>query len=380
MEWPQFKHLRQAYGFEDVAIVPGDVTINPDQTDISLAIGTEKLDIPIIAAGLDAVSSPRTAIAMHGMGGLAVMNLEGLQSRYSDVEPIFEEIASVSQAEATKLLQKLYAAPVKEEYIGDRVEEVKAGGARCAVSMTPARTKQIAPVAVEAGADIVVVQSTVTTARHISKSPRGLIISELIAAIRVPVMVGNAVTFAAALELMETGIAGLLVGVGPGAICTTREVVGVGVPQVTATMDCAAAREEYYRRTGRYVSIITDGGIRTGGDLCKAIASGADGIMLGTQLAQAEEAPGHGFSWGMATPHADLPRGTRVSAGTKGSLKQMLYGPATVSDGTQNFVGALRNCMGMVGAFTIKDMQRCEVILAPSIRTEGKYLQLSQGR
>ncbi len=378
MEWPQFKHLRRAYGFEEVAIVPGDVTINPDQTDIGLSIGPIELRVPVFAAALDAVSSPATAVAMHELGGTAVMNLEGVQTRYEDADPVLQEIASAPERKATEVLQKVYSAPVQQQFIGKRVQEVKAAGALCAVSMTPANTKRFAPAAVEAGADLVVVQSTVTTARHISYSPRGLIISELIDQIRVPVAVGNTVGFGAALELMETGISALLVGVGPGAICTTREVVGVGVPQVTATMDCASAREEYLRRSGRYVPIITDGGIRTGGDLCKAIASGADGVMLGTQLAQASEAPGRGYSWGMASPHMDLPRGTRVMAGTKAPLKQLLFGPSTVSDGTMNFIGALQNCMGMVGAVTIKDMQRAEVIVAPAIRTEGKYLQMTQ--
>ena len=378
MERPQFKQLRRAYGFDEVAIVPGDVTINPDQTDIHLTIGPHTFDIPILAAALDALSSPKTAIEMHKLGGLAVLNLEGLQARYENPDQILEEIATVPQDEATPLLQKVYSAPIQEEYLGQRIREVKKGGALCAVSVTPANTKKFAPMAVEAGADIVAVQSTVTTARHISKSLRGLIISELIEQIKVPVIVGNTVSFSSALELMETGIDALLVGVGPGAICTTREVVGVGVPQVTATLDCAAAREEYLRRTGRYVPIITDGGIRTGGELCKAIASGADGVMLGTHLAQAKEAPGRGFSWGMASAHMDLPRGTRVKVATHGSLRQILFGPATLSDGTQNFVGALRTCMGVCGAFTIADMQRCEVIIAPAIRTEGKYLQLTQ--
>ncbi len=378
MERPHFKQLRRAYGFDEVAIVPGDVTINPDQTDIHLTIGPHTFEVPIFAAALDALSSPKTAIEMHKLGGLAVMNLEGFQTRYDDPEEILDEIAAVPQDQATAVLQKIYAAPIKEEYLGKRVREVKKGGAVCAVSVTPANTKKFAPMAVEAGADIIVVQSTVTTARHVSKSLRGLIISELIEQIKVPVMVGNTVSFNAALELMETGIDAMLLGVGPGAICTSREVLGIGVPQVTATLDCAAAREEYLRRSGRYVPIITDGGIRTGGDLCKAIASGADGVMLGTHLAQATEAPGRGFSWGMASPHMDLPRGTRVKVGTRGSLKQILFGPSSVSDGTQNFVGALRTCMGTCGAFTIADMQRAELIVAPAIRTEGKYLQLTQ--
>ncbi|MCH7553259.1 MAG: GuaB3 family IMP dehydrogenase-related protein, partial [Chloroflexi bacterium] len=321
MERPQFKPLRRAYGFDEVSIVPGDVTINPDQTNTELQIGSITLKIPVIAAALDALASPKTAIRMTELGGMAVMNLEGIQTRYANPDEVLDRIASVQQGQATKMLQEVYSAPIQEQYIGQRVQEIKDGGGICAVSVTPANTKRFAPAAVEAGADIVVVQSTVTTARHISKSPRVLVISELIDQIKVPVMVGNAVSFSSALELMETGIDALLVGVGPGAICTTREVIGVGVPQVTATLDCAAAREEYYRRSGRYVPIVTDGGIRTGGDLCKAIASGADGVMLGSQLASADEAPGRGYSWGMASPHMDLPRGTRVNVGSRGSLE-----------------------------------------------------------
>ncbi|MCH7606623.1 MAG: IMP dehydrogenase, partial [Chloroflexi bacterium] len=256
------------------------------------------------------------------------------------------------------------------------IRKIKEGGARCAVSLTPASTKRYAPVAVDAGADVLFVQSTVTTARHVSKSTRGLIFSELLEMVNVPVVVGNCVTYEVALELMETGISGVLVGVGPGAACTTREVTAIGVPQVTATLDCAAAREEYHRRTGRYVPIITDGGIRTGGDLCKAFVCGADAVMIGTPLAQAEEAPGKGYNWGMANPHPELPRGTRIKVGTKGTLQQILYGPTSVTDGTQNLVGALRVAMGMCGAYTIRDLHKADMVVAPSIKTEGKFFQL----
>lgn len=380
MERPQFKPLRRAYGFDEVSIVPGDVTINPEQANTELCIGKHTLKVPVLAAALDALASPATAIAMTKLGGMAVMNLEGLQTRYENPDEVLEEISSVSSDAATRLLQKVYSTPIEERFIGQRVKDIKNGGGLVAVSVTPANTKQYAPAAVEAGADIVVVQSTVTTARHVSKSPRGLVISELIGQLGVPVMVGNAVSFSSALELMETGIDGLLVGVGPGAICTTREVIGVGVPQVTATLDVAAARQEFHRRTGKYVPIVTDGGIRTGGDLCKAIASGADGVMLGSQLAACDEAPGRGYSWGMASPHMDLPRGTRVQVGSKGSLEKILFGPSTTSDGTENYMGALRTCMGYCGAYTIQDLQQCEVVVAPAVRTEGKYLQLTQGR
>ncbi len=373
---PQFKELRRAYGFDEVAIVPGAVTINPDQTSTEFSIDGITLSTPVLASAMDAIVSPEFAVKMHEVGGLGVMNLEGVQTKYEKPQDVIDEIVQAPAEEVTALLQKVYAAPIREGLIGERVEEIKQSGAKCAVSVTPANTKRLAPVAAEAGADIIVVQSTVTTARHISKSARGLIFSELLEMVNVPVLVGNCVSYDVALELMETGINGILVGVGPGAACTTREVTGVGVPQVTATLDCAAAREEYYRRTGRYVPIITDGGIRTGGDLCKAFACGADAVMIGTPLAQAMEAPGKGYNWGMASPHPALPRGTRIKVGVKGTLRQILFGPTSRTDGTQNLMGALHACMGMVGAFTIRDMHRAEVVIAPSIKTEGKHYQL----
>ena len=375
---PQFKEIRRAFGFDEVAIVPGSVTINPDQTNVEFTLGEITFGIPMLASGMDAVVSPAFAMHLDRLGGLAVMNLEGVQTRYKDPEDVLLSIAEAPPDQVTSLLQKIYSAPIKEELIGARVEEVKKGGAKCAVSVTPANTKKLAPPAVEARADVLVVQSTVTTARHISKSYRGLIFSELMEAITVPVLVGNCVTYDVALELMETGIHGILVGLGPGAACTTREVVGVGVPQVTATLDCAAAREEYYNRSGRYVSVITDGGIRTGGDLCKAFACGADAVMLGTPMAQAVEAPGHGYNWGMANAHPALPRGMRINVGTKGTLEQILFGPTSVTDGTQNLVTALQVSMGMIGAFTIPDFQKAELVIAPSIKTEGKVFQFAQ--
>jgi IMP dehydrogenase len=326
---------------------------------------------------MDAVVSPAFASKFDKLGGLGVMNLEGVQTKYDDPDSILSEIAEAPEEDMTTLLQKVYSAPVKEDLIGKRVEETKAFGAKCAVSMTPAVTKSFAPVAVEAGADVLIVQSTVTTARHISKSAIGLKLTDVLEWVNVPVLVGNCVTYGVALELMETGIHGVLVGVGPGATCTTREVTGVGVPQVTATMDCAAARDEYLRRSGRYVPIITDGGIRTGGDLCKTLACRADAVMIGTPLAQSEEAPGQGYNWGMASPHPALPRGTRINVGVKGSLKKILRGPSTISDGTQNLLGALEVCMGMVGAFNIRDFHdKAEVVIAPAIKTEGKHHQL----
>ena len=373
-----FKELNRAYGFDEVAIVPGQVTINPELTSTKMTIGDFSFDIPVMASAMDGAVSPRFATLMHQMGGLGVLNAEGLYTRYEDPYAALEEIVSMPQEEVTEYLQQVYNQPLKEHLIGERVQEIKNSGSVCAVSFTPQNTKRMSPVAVEAGADIVVVQSTVTTARHMSRSYRGLIFSELIKTLKIPVVVGNCVTYDVAQELMETGIDGILVGVGPGAACTTREVVGVGVPQVTATLECAAAREDHFRRTGRYVTVITDGGLRTGGDVCKSIVSGADAVMLGTPIAQAEEAPGHGYNWGMANAHPELPRGTRIKVGTRGTLQQILFGPTSVTDGTQNLVGALRVAMGMCGAYTIRDMHKAEMVVAPSIKTEGKYFQMGE--
>ena len=374
-----FKELERVYGFDEVAIVPGQVTINPDLTSTKMTIGDRGFDIPFLASAMDGAVSPHFATLMHQMGGLGVLNAEGLYTRYEDPYSILEEIVSTPQEDVTQYLQQVYSEPIREELIGQRVQEIRATGAVCAVAFTPQNTKRMSPMAVEAGADIVFVQSTVTTARHMSRSYRGLVFSELVKALKVPVVVGNCVTYDVAQELMETGIDGVLVGVGPGAACTTREVVGVGVPQVSATMECAAAREDYYRRTGRYVTIITDGGFRTGGDICKAIVSGADAVMLGTPFAQAEEAPGHGFNWGMANANPELPRGTRIKVGTKGSLHQILFGPTSMTDGTQNFMGALRVAMGMCGAYTIRDLHKAEMVIAPAIKTEGKFFQYAGG-
>jgi IMP dehydrogenase len=371
-----FRELRRTFGFDEVAIVPGDVTINPDMTETGFSVDGVSLSIPVLASAMDAVVSPKFAARMHDYGGLGVMNLEGVQTRYRDAGEVLDRIVSAPREEVTGLLQKIYSAPIDERLMGERIEEIKEDGAACAVSVTPASTKRLAPAAAEAGADMVVVQSTVTTTRHISRSARGLRFPELLEMVNVPVIVGNCVSYDVAFELMETGIHGVLVGVGPGAACTTREVTGVGVPQVTATMDCAAAREEYHSRTGRYVPIIIDGGIRTGGDLCKALVAGADAAMLGTPLAQTAEAPGKGNNWGMAAPDPTLPRGTRIEMGVKGTLEQVLFGPTSVTDGSQNLIGALRVCMGMIGALNIRDMHSAEMIVAPAIKTEGKHFQL----
>jgi len=377
---PQSKQLRRAYGFDEVAIVPGEVTINPNQTNIDLKIEGFTFPIPIIASAMDAVSDVNFAILMSKLGGLAVLHLEGVQTRYEKPEEILAEITQAPEAEITPLLQKIYSQPIKENLIGERIGAIKRAGAVCAVSMAPADTKRLSLVANEAGADILVVQSTVTTAQHTSKSYRGLIFSELRKSVPMPVIVGNCVSYSACLELMRTGISGVLVGVGPGAACTTREVLGVGVPQITATMDCAAARDEYQRESGRYVPIITDGGFRKGGDLCKALAAGADAVMLGSILAQAKEAPGMGYHWGMSHPHPALPRGTRIKVGITGSLEQILFGPTSVTDGSQNLIGAVRTAMGVCGAFTIPEMHQAEMVVAPAITTEGKSWQLSRSQ
>jgi IMP dehydrogenase len=378
MDTPKFKQLQRSYGFDEVAIVPGDITVNPDQTNIDFKIENFTFSIPIIAASMDAVTDVNFAILMSKLGGLAVLNLEGVQTRYDNPEEILTEIAQATDAEVTPLLQKIYSQPIKENLIGERIQAIKKSGAVCAISVAPANTKRLAPITAEAGADIFVVQSTVTTARHISKSYRGLIFPELRKSIPMPIIVGNCVSYSACLEIMRTGISAVLVGVGPGAACTTREVLGIGVPQITATIDCAAARDEYFKESGRYVPIITDGGFRKGGDMCKAFAAGADAVMLGSVFAQVKEAPGLGYHWGMSHPHPALPRGTRIRVGTTSSLEQILFGPTSVTDGSQNFVGALRTALGTCGVLNIEEMHQVEMVIAPAITTEGKWWQLSQ--
>ena len=375
----KLRELRRTYGFDEVAISPGAITVNPEMVETDFSVGEVTISTPILGSAMDAVATPAFAGEMHKQGALSVMNLEGVQTRYEDPQNAIDEIASTPREEVTTVMQKIYSTPINENLVSTRVEEIKKTGSHCAVSITPAMTKRLGPIAVEAGADMLVVQSTVTTARHSSKSVKGLQFPELLEMVNVPVIVGNCVGYEVAMEIMETGIHGILVGVGPGAACTTREVTGVGIPQVTATMDCSQARDDYFEKTGKYIPVITDGGIRTGGELCKAIASGADAVMIGTPLAQSTEAPAKGFNWGMASPHPALPRGTRVEVGTKGSLQQLFFGPSSVSDGTQNLVGALKACMGMVGAMNIKEMHQAEVVVAPSIKTEGKHYQLGLG-
>ena len=378
MVHPKFKEMERTYGFDEVALVPGDITVNPDQTDTQFTVGDFEFSTPILASAMDAVVDPAFAIEFGRLGGLAVLNLEGVQTRYQNPEEVLQQIAQTPETEVTSLLQSLYSAPIKEELIAERVRAIKNGGVACAVSVTPANAKRLSPIAKEAGIDILVVQSTVTTAKHTSRSDRGLIFPELCRAMSLPVIVGNCCSYCAALELMRTGIDAVLVGVGPGAACTTREVIGVGVPQVTATSDCAAARETHLKEGGKYVSVVTDGGIRIGSDLCKAFAAGADAVMIGSPLAKATQAPGKGYHWGMSHPHPSLPRGTRVRVGTSAPLEQILFGPTSVTDGSQNLVGALHTSMGVCGARTIKEMHQARMIIAPAIKTEGKLLQATQ--
>lgn len=374
-----FKQLRRSYGFDEVAIVPGDFTVNPEQTNVEFHISNFTFTIPIIASAMDAVTDVGMVVAMSKLGGLAVLNLDGIQARYENPGEVLEKIAQSSDADVTTILQKVYTEPIKENLVGDRVRAVKNAGAVCAVSLIPANTKKLAPIVAEAGGDILVVQSTVTSARHVSKSYRGLIFSDMCQQIKMPIIVGNCVSYSACLELMRTGIAGVLVGVGPGAACTSREVLGLGVPQITATIDCAAARDDYFRESGKYVPIITDGGFRKGGDVCKVFAAGADAAMLGSNFAQTKEAPGRGYHWGMSHPHPALPRGTRIKVGTNTTLEKLLFGPTSVVHGTENLVGALRTAMGFCGAATIEEMHKAEMVIAPAIVTEGKSWQMTQG-
>ncbi|MCK9583088.1 MAG: GuaB3 family IMP dehydrogenase-related protein [Endomicrobiales bacterium] len=372
------REARRAYGFDEVAIVPGNVTMNPEEVNIVTNIGSVKLEIPFIASAMDGVVDVKFAIAMGKAGGLAVLNLNGVQTRYENPAEILERIALASPEEATELVQSVYKEPIKEHLIAQRVKEIKAGGVPAAVSCIPANAEKFSKLAAQAGVDLFVIQSTVSTAKHISTQYKSVDFVKICKDMKIPVIVGNVVTYQAALELMETGASALLIGVGPGAACTSRGVLGIGVPQVTATIDCAAARDHFFKKTGKYVAIITDGGMTSGGDICKAFVSGADAVMVGSAFARTQEAPGRGFHWGMATSHHNLPRGTRIRVGVTGSLEDILYGPARLDDGTQNLVGALKTCMGTVGAQNLKEFQMAELIIAPDIKHEGKLFQKAQ--
>jgi IMP dehydrogenase len=373
------KTARRAYGFDEVAIVPSRRTRDPDDVDISWQIDAYRFELPLMASAMDGVVSPATAIEIGRLGGLAVLNLEGLWTRYDDPEPLFDEIAALPDDKATRRMQEIYAAePIKEELISRRIREVKEAGVVTAASLTPQRVARYAQRVLDAELDLLVVQGTVVSAEHVSSQSEPLNLKRFIAEFDIPVIVGGCASYQTALHLMRTGAVGVLVGVGPGAACTTRGVLGIGVPQATAIADAAGARMEHLRETGRYVHVIADGGMRTGGDIAKAIACGADAVMIGSPLAKAYEAPGRGHHWGMATFHPDLPRGTRVATKRIGTLEEILVGPAHENDGTLNLFGALRTSMATTGYADLKEFQKAEVVVAPAIKTEGKREQQAQ--
>ncbi len=372
------RKARRCYGFDEVALVPGSVTINPNEVDTSWKIAGRRLRVPILAAAMDGVVDVKFAIKMGKLGGLAVLNLEGVQTRYKNPNEVLDKIAKASSEKATKLVQGIYREPIKEKLISKRIEEIKKANVSAVVSVIPQKAEKFLSIAQEAGCDIFVVQSTVCSVKHLSSQYKALDLYKFCKKTKMPVIIGNCVTYEMTRELMKTGAKAVLIGIGPGAACTTRGVLGIGVPQVTATCDAAQARDDYYKKTKRYISIITDGGMRTGGDICKAFACGADAVMVGSAFARAKEAPGRGYHWGMATPHFNLPRGTRIKVGITGTLEEILFGPARVDDGSQNLIGALSTSMGSVGAKNIKQMHRTELIVAPSIQTEGKIFQVVQ--
>jgi len=367
--------IRPTYGFEDVSLAPGTDTVEPADVDLAQTFCGIELAIPILASAMDAVVDARLAGALARLGGLAVLNLEGVQTRYEEPDVILGRIATAPDDEVHGLLGEAYQQPIREDLIARRLEEIRATGSRTAVAATPGVARRFGPFCAEHGADLFLVQSQVSSARHLASGYDPLSLEEFTRFMPIPVAVGNTTNSEAAFALMEQGAAAVFVGVGPGAACTTREVLGIGIPQVTAISDVAAARDAYHQETGRYVPVVADGGMRRGGELAKAIVAGADALMVGSPLARAEEAPGRGMSWGMAAPSPTLPRGTRIKVGTIGSLERILLGPAHASDGSENLIGALRQSMAALGARTIRDMQRVEMVYAPAVMTEGKSWQ-----
>lgn len=373
------KKARRAYGFDEIALSPGVRTLDPSLADTTWEIGGIKREIPIIASAMDGVVDVKMAALLSELGSMGVLNLEGIQTRYEDPKPILDRIVSVGKEEFVGLMQELYAKPIQPELIKQRISQIKAQNGIAAVSLTPAGASKYGKVVAEAGADILFVQATVVSTNHLS--PKEIAPLDLVAFCQempIPVVLGNCVTYEVTLELMKAGAAAVLVGIGPGAACTSRGVLGVGVPQATATADCAAARDDYYAETGKYVPVIADGGIITGGDICKCLACGADAVMIGSPIARAAEAPGGDYHWGMATPSPVLPRGTRIRVGTTGTIKEILVGPAKLDDGTHNLLGAIKTSMGTLGAKDLKAMQQVEVVIAPSLLTEGKVYQKAQ--
>jgi len=373
------KTARRAYGIDEIALVPGVRTLDPSLADTRWSLGNIEREIPIIASAMDGVVDTKMAVLLSELGALGVLNLEGIQTRYEDPNPILDRITAVGKAEFVGLMQELYAEPIKPELIELRIQEIQEKGGIAAVSLTPAGAVKYGAIVAQAAADILFVQATVVSTAHLSPeaiTPLDLV--QLCQEMPIPVVLGNCVTYEVALNLMKTGAAGVLVGIGPGAACTSRGVLGVGVPQATAVADCAAARDDFFRETGKYVPVIADGGIITGGDICKCIACGADAVMIGSPIARSVEAPGRGFHWGMATPSPVLPRGTRISVGSTGTIAEILVGPAKLDDGTHNLLGALKTSMGTLGAKNLKEMQQVEVVIAPSLLTEGKVYQKAQ--
>lgn len=371
------REARRAYGLDELALAPGIVAVDPEDCDISLKIGSLQLDIPFMASAMDGAVDVALAIAMSKLGGVAVLNGEGLQTRYKDPHAQIEKLISEPGDSVVPMIQSLYRESVQPELIKQRVREIKDGGGKAVLSFTPLGIDH-ARVAVEAGADAIVIQSSATTAKFRSSKGSDFNLAQICDQTEVPVIIGNCCSYDGALSLMEAGASAILVGVGPGAACTTRRVLGLGVPQGTAIADSAAARESYFERSGRYVPVIADGGLRNGGDVCKAIACGADGLMMGQPFASTLEAPGGGYHWGMATSSAGLPRGTRIKVGQKCSLEQLMRGPATTDDGTMNFVGALKLGMGSCGVLTLRDMHSVDLLIAPALQTEGKRQQFDQ--
>ncbi len=374
------KTFQRAYGFDEVALVPSDRTIDPDLVDISTTIAGIHLKFPIIASAMDSVVSPRTAILLGKLGGLGILNLEGVQTRYDDPEHVLNRIAAVSKTDYVRLMQSIYQEnPVQEKLVRARIAEIKEAGVPVVVSATPQSARWLGPIAQMAGADAFLVQSTVVSVNHEGKSPEHrLDLKAFCQDMGIPVMVGNSATESVTYELMQTGVQAVFVGIGPGAACTTRGVLGVGVPMATSVVDAAAARDRYFEKSGTYIPIISDGGIVVSGDICKALACGADAVMIGSPFAKSKEAPGKGFHWGMATPNAVLPRGARIQVGTLAGLEQIILGPSATDDGSENIAGAIRLCLATVGAKNLRDMQRTEVVVAPSLLTEGKVYQKAQ--
>ncbi|ABX09059.1 GuaB3 family IMP dehydrogenase-related protein [Prochlorococcus marinus] len=373
------KFVRRAYGIDEIALVPGGRTVDPEITDTSLKLGGKTLEVPIIASAMDGVVDVEMATALSSIGALGVLNLEGIQTRYENPKEVIKKITSVGKEDFVPLMQDIYSQPIQKDLIVHRIKEIKSKGAIAAVSATPQAAIKFKETILEAKTDLFFLQATVVSTEHIGPPDReSLDLSKLCKTMNIPVLVGNCVTYEVALKLMRAGAKGILVGIGPGAACTSRGVLGIGTPQATAIADCSSAREDYKKETGEYVPIIADGGIVTGGDICKCIACGADGVMIGSPIARAQEAPGQGFHWGMATPSPVLPRGTRIKVGSTGTLERIIKGPAVIDDGTQNLLGALKTSMGTLGARTIKEMQEVEVVIAPSLLTEGKVYQKAQ--